>query len=308
LKRKKIILLIGLLLALTLSGCDDNGLYRLILVTDNQHTINTPTSGTLVILNGDVTITEDAGLDGDAHLVSGKLTLKGPILGDVSALGGTLVLGENASIRGVLNHGGGTLDGSDAGNVAGKINTGTGIQIPEINIPQQTQSIGGLAARWLVSAALAGVLALGLNRYLPYQLRLVGETSVKHVLVATAMGILIGIVGLTLIVLLAYTIVLIPVALLGFFILVFSMVYGWIAFALFLGQLVAAQLAASKPRWFVFGSVFIVFLAMNMVGAIPAAGGIASILFGIISLGAVFLTRFGLRRFIPENVFAQSEI
>ena len=116
-KRKKIILLIGLLLALTLSGCDDNGLYRLILVTDNLHTINTPTSGTLVILNGDVTITEDAALDGDAHLVSGKLTLEGPILGDVSALGGTLVLGENAAIRGVLNHGGGTLEGSDVGNV-----------------------------------------------------------------------------------------------------------------------------------------------------------------------------------------------
>jgi hypothetical protein len=303
-KRKQIILLITLLLAVMLSGCGSNGMYRLIFVTEGEHTISTSTSGELVIMGGAVTINENAALDGSAHLVSGTLTLEGAIRGDVSALGGTLKLGDHAAIEGILNHGGGKLEGNAVENVAANVNTGTGIQIPELASPQRATTFLQLS-RFILNAALLGLLALGLNRYLSRQLILVGETIVQHVWVSVAMGVLVGIVGLTLVVLMAYTILLIPVAMLGFFVLAFSIMFGWISFATYLGQKAAPDFASNKPKLFIFSSIFLTMLCMNLISLIPVVGSITNILFGVIGLGAVFLTRFGMRRFVPETIFNQ---
>jgi hypothetical protein len=114
---------------------------------------------------------------------------------------------------------------------------------------------------------------------------------------------LVGIVGLSLLVLLAYTIILIPVALLGLVCLSLAMLYGWLACGIFLGNWVVPRLKAGiGERWtaFIGSSIFI--LILNAITAIPRAGGILGILVAAIGLGAVFLTRFGLRRFTPESV------
>ena len=42
-------------------------------------------------------------------------------------------------------------------------------------------------------------------------------------------------------------------------------------------------------------------LLLNAITAIPRIGGIFGILITATGLGAVFLTRFGLRRFTPES-------
>lgn len=303
-KRKQIILVISLLLAVMLSGCGSNGMYRIIFVTEGEHTISNISSGELIILGGTVTIDENAALDGSAHLVSGMLTLEGTIHEDVSALGGTLQLGDHAAIEGILNHGGGKLEGNAVENVAAKVNTGTGIQIPELTSPQRETAFLQLS-RFIINAALLGLLALGVNRYLTRQMALIGETIFQHVWVSVSMGVLVGIVGLSLVVLMAYTILLIPVAMFGFFVFALSIIFGWISFAIFVGQRAAPEFSSTKPKLFIFSSVFLTILGMNFISLIPIVGPITNILFGVIGMGAVFLTRFGMRRFVPETIFNQ---
>ncbi|MBN2045354.1 MAG: hypothetical protein JW757_10070 [Anaerolineales bacterium] len=303
-KDKQFWLIFSILFAFLCNGCSRNGFYQVSFITEGEHVIHSSLSGDLIILGGSVTILKNALLDGDAHLIAGKLRLDGIIQGNVSALGGTLQVGDHAKINGVLNHGGGELQGSQIENAVEKINTGTRIQIPEVS-SQQHQTIIGTLGRWILNAFLIGLLALVLNNYLAGQLMRVGETEIKHFWVSIAMGILVGVVGLTLLVLLAYTLVLIPVALLGMFFLGFSIVFGWISGAVFLGKMAAEKWGRAYSKAEVFGSVFVTIFCFSAIGALPYVGGLANILFGTIGLGATFLTRYGFRRFTPETLYDQ---
>ena len=109
-------------------------------------------------------------------------------------------------------------------------------------------------------------------------------------------------VEVTLLVLLVYTIILIPVALLGLACFGLAVLYGWLACGIALGKWVNQQLTGGiSKRWAVFGGTFCFILLLNALTAIPRAGAIFGILAAATALGAVFLTRFGLRRFIPES-------
>ena len=130
----------------------------------------------------------------------------------------------------------------------------------------------------------------------------VGEAAFKHSMVSLAMGILVGIVGTSLLVLLAYTILLIPVALLGLVIFALAIVYGWATYGVALGRIIGRYLKQEiSPTWTTFGGAFMFTLLFNLVTAIPIVGGVIGILVSLAGLGAVFLTRFGMRRFIPAT-------
>jgi uncharacterized protein (DUF983 family) len=106
-----------------------------------------------------------------------------------------------------------------------------------------------------------------------------------------------------LVVLMAYTILLIPVALLGIAIIGIALMYGWIVYGVALGRFVAQRLKLKLSAWqVVFGGTFIFMLLISLITEIPIVGGLIGILIASAALGAVFLTRFGLRRFIPETV------
>lgn len=293
--------LIGLFLfaALALSGCGSDGRYQVTLITEGRHTLYGPVAGDLVILGGEVSLEPEASLEGSVHLFSGELSISGVVRGDVAFLNGTLVLEPGAEIHGDLNYGGGVLSGLETGVVSGRVNTGTGIQIPAA--PQQPQRSGWQVVRWVVGAFLIAGLAVPVGRYFPQPLGRVREALVQHALVSAAMGILVGVVGLSLVVLLAYTILLIPVALLGVGFMGLAIVYGWIAGGTALGAwAVGLSRLQMRPGTERFLGTFALMLVLNALSAIPGIGGMLGILMGVVGLGAVFLTRFGLRRFIPE--------
>jgi len=43
-------------------------------------------------------------------------------------------------------------------------------------------------------------------------------------------------------------------------------------------------------------------VTLELLSSIPQIGGLIGIVFAMVGLGAVFLTRFGLRRFVPEII------
>lgn len=283
-----------------LTACGANGFYQLMLVTEGEHILEN-ISGDLILLGGEVTLPDDVTLDGSIHILSGSMNVNGYVAGDVSFLNGDLTLGPFARISGNLNLGGGNYHASENVVIEGRVNTGTGISLP--NLPEQTASTGLMRLlRVLISGLLLGSIAAVLARYTPRATQRVGEAATQHGLISGAVGLLVALVGISLLVTMAYTILLIPFTLLGLFVLGMSVLYGWISLGILAGNFGGRFLKrASNPSAAgFFGTLFFI-LVLELITTIPWIGGVLGIAFSLVGLGAVSLTRFGLKRFEPAT-------
>jgi hypothetical protein len=289
-----------ILVALLSTGCQEEGLLQVMLVTGGEHTLEGDVPAAMVITGGDIVQEDDSGLAGPVLLLDGALEIEGTVKEDIFAFGGTLVLADQARILGSLNHGGGEIVGQAERAVAGKVNTGTGLQIPDVK--PQPRSLFSTAVRWIISALFLGGLTLLVEKRFSSRVQHVQEAIIEHGVISGAMGVLVGIVGVSLIVLLIYTILLIPVALLGFALMVISVIYGWMAIGICLGKWAAKRFFDELPEPVAIAAATgLFFIFMNMINLIPYAGGLIGIGVALVSLGGVFLTRFGYRRFVPEQ-------
>lgn len=289
------------LIALLLTSCSADGFTQVALVTKGSHTqaAGELINGTLIILGGEMTLEPESELSGSIYMLAGRLTLQGWVGGDVSILGGQVVIDPQAEVGGDLNLGGGEVDLPAGAHLRGRVNTGTGLQIPELPAaPEQTTF--GLILRWLLNSAVLAVLAYWLRHTRPHWLERVSEAAVRYPLVSVSMGALVGIVGISLLVLMAFTILLIPVSLIGLAFFGLAVVYGWIALASTLGQWLSHKVKGRVNHKLAAAiGTFLFMLVVNPVTQIPTVGGIAGVLVMLPGFGAVFLTRLGLRRFVP---------
>lgn len=284
-----------------LSACGQNGLYHLSWITGGEHTLSGHIPGDLVVLNGNVSLTPGSQVQGSLHLLSGKATLGGEIQGDVSYLGGELSLGPDAQIRGNLNLGGGAYFPSPTAQINGEVRSGTGIGLPDLREQTPPSSLERVVQLFIGGVLLGGV-AVFLQNFTPYALQRVGDCIVSHCLVCGAMGLLVGVVGLSLLITIAYTILLIPVTLLGLFVLGAAIVYGWAAMGLILTSLVWRLLNCQEmPGAVVVLGGLCFSLLLEIVSTLPLVGSLIGIGVAVVGLGAVFLTRFGLHKFVPAS-------
>lgn len=289
----------GLLALLALTACTTNGLYSLTLITSGEHQLDQNIQGDLLILGGEVVVEEGALITDSVHLLLGDLTLDGMVLGDVNFLNGDLFLGNTAVVGGDLNLGGGSYHASPASTIRGRINTGTGISLP--NLPQQGRSMDlWFWFRAVLSGFISGLVAAALVRYFPGPVGRIREAVTHHSLACAAAGILAGIVGISLFVTMAYTILLIPVSLLGLFVLGVGVFLGWVGLGSELGRLLSRLINRPiKPSQTAFIGILVLTLGLEMIAFIPGIGGLLSLALVATGLGATMLTRFGLRRFVP---------
>jgi hypothetical protein len=291
--------LVLILLGLLLSACSTNGLYHFTLVTDGEHKLDRDLQGDLLVFGGKAILPENIELDGSAHVLSGSLVAAGEITGDVSLLNGDLTLEPSSRIRGNLNLGGGTSQVSPGAVIEGKVNKGTGVPLPEL--PERRKlTIWETIGRSIIWGVLLGWGAAALMRYFPAAVHRVGEAAVHHSLVSGAMGLLVGIVGLSVLVTIAYTILLIPITFLGLLVLAMGVIYGWIGLGVSTGRLGVRLLKRPVPasRSAFFGTLAFVLL-MEFASSIPFVGGLIGLVLAMVGMGAVFLTRFGLQSFTP---------
>lgn len=299
----KLLLILPLLL-LALAGCDDGAISG-ALVWEDEHVVEAGDSlqGQLLVLGGEVVVQEGARVTGSIYLLGGAVEMRGEVQEDVAMIGGVLILGPSAVLGGDLSLGGGELERSPEAVVQGEVLTGADMEVGlDTLFPRRTAA--EQLAQLLPQALLVAVLAYLLVRFLPGPVIRVCRATVRHPFVCAAMGLLIGIAGPSLLVLIAFTIILIPVALIGLLLVVLVVAYGWIGLGLALGQWLRQRL---QQTWSLSVCAFVgtlLFMAgTSLLALVPVIGGWIGILAGVVGVGAVFLTRFGLCEFVPSYDF-----
>lgn len=295
------------LLALTLSGCATagaaGGAYSGTLVLEGRHVYakGMVLNGTLVVVDGEVVLESGTRVTGPAYLLSGVLTIAGEIEGDVSVIGGELILGPQAVIGGDLRVGSGTLNRSPQARVRGEVLLGAASGVSPADLSPARSTTAQLI--WLMPQALflAG-LAYLLVRARPVPVQRVGWAAARHPVVAAAMGLLAGIVGPVLLVVMAFTLILIPVTIIGLVVAFLAIGYGWIGMGAALGPWLAGRRGwrLSQPQAAALGT-FALLLLLNTLSLLPLIGHWIALAGAIVALGAVLLTRFGLREFVPAS-------
>lgn len=295
---------LALLALLVPVGCDD-GVLELALVAGGALEVHDATTrdGLVVVLDGELLVARGASLRGTVVVLGGQARLEGGIEGDVIALAGSVRLGADAHVRGDVAVAS-VLERHPQARVDGTITLGPAVPETLSSALRDGPSSWGsvlMRASWL---ALLGLLAA---RFAPGAVDRLGEAVRRHALTAGAVGTLAFVVGLVLVVVMAFTVVLIPVSLIGLVAGMVALLVGWSSVGIALGTGLARRwrgAAAGQPGWrerlAVALGVFAVVLALGALERLPWVGALLALGVTAVGLGAVLLTGFGTRRFVPD--------
>jgi hypothetical protein len=276
-------LLLSLLL-LTAGG--DVQTAELILTGEHDATSH---RGALIVADAQVTVPADGTVPGPIHVLGGETRIHGTVRGDVTHIAGTLVVDDGARITGTLQQIGGTLVVSPDADVARR----TGVEI----IPEDPHPVRRLLPAVLVTALLVLVAARRARRN-PRSLAHLRGALEHHPVVSVTVGALVALTFLSLFVFMAFTLILLPVSLLGLAAGLVAIAYGVVA----LGALVAQRLPIERPGPAAAEGVALVMAALQLLGAIPILGSVAVGGLLLAGLGGVVLTYFGLQEFTPVRI------
>jgi hypothetical protein len=293
------ILLIGLL-TLGLAGCEDA--YSGILILNGSHNYSSGEviMGEMVLVSGNVAIQEGARLSGSVYMVGGDLQVDGEVGGDLSLIGGGAILGPTAFVEGGVNQAGGRLNIAPEAEVIGPVRDASDLSLDAESLFPQRSLQNRLV--WIIPQALmVAILALVPARYFNKSLQRVSRAMLEHPLVAGAVGLLSGIVIPALLVLMAFTVILLPVTLLGLLAMVLVLGYGWMAAGAAVGRWLDKQTHRElRTTVAAFWGTFLFMLVVQALALIPFIGPTLSMFIGVVAIGAVLLTRFGTQTYIPS--------
>ena len=260
----------------------------------------------LVVLGGNALVEAGATVACSIVVLGGNVDIAGSVEEDVVVFGGNVDLQSTAVVKGRVATVGGSTAREEGAVVEGGESQGLG------NFPFRTRAIDRfrfadpvlrLFGAMFNSVAL-GLLALLVVLFWPDQ------TARVSAAIANAPGASGGLGLLTLIavpiILALVTIVtllcLSPVTFIGFLIYLAALIFGWIS----LGMLVGARLSAAlnlrnlSPAVSAAIGTALFTLVSGIIQIIPCVGWIAPVVLACIGLGAVTLTRFGTRPYLPN--------
>ena len=122
--------LVMLAFIVILGGCTESGLTGITVVTDGDHSIEAGTRvlGTVAVGAGSLTVEDGAAIEGDVYVGDGVLTLAGSVGGNVAAIGGAVRLTPTGHVGGRVQIGaGGTLVEAPGSRVDGGVERGVAI-------------------------------------------------------------------------------------------------------------------------------------------------------------------------------------
>jgi hypothetical protein len=271
-------------------------------------------NGDLIILGGTATLVQDSTVTGDIVLVGGALTSGGTVNGNVIVVGGSAHLKSSAYIFGDLITASSSVEQDSGATIAGSVKQNftipfpvpfsgnkqpspdikPGITVPNLNPLLETSRIG---FRSFGVAILAMLLAM----ILPNSLKRVIHPILTAPIIAGGFGLLTVFLTPIVLVMIAITIIGIPIALLGILVLAFASFLGWAAIGTEIGNRIARGF---KSQWHIAVSAgvgtLLLTLVSEFIGIIPCLGWVIPFLVSIIGLGAVFLTKLGTRQHITN--------
>jgi hypothetical protein len=267
-------------------------------------------NGNLTVLGGTATLETGSQVQGDVVLLGGTLNANGGISGNLSTLGGTLFLGDQAVVHGNLSMLGGTLHRSGSAQVLGQTVNG-GLSPFNVNLPNfpfQIDVFSGFQSlfnffRTLINMIILSALSMLVVLVWPRPTERVARAIGVQPIITGGLGLLTAVVLPALLIIMAITIILIPVSLLGFIALGIAILYGWFAAGFEVGRRMAQLF---KQEWQPaiaagLGTLTISVIA-TFIGAIPCIGWLIPFLIAMIGLGGVIITRFGTQFYPPTNL------
>lgn len=243
----------------------------------------------LIVAGGEVVVPEETAVTGQIYVTDGRFDVLGTVDGNVTQLAGTVVVGNTGQITGEFR--------SLAGNSS--VAEGARIGVRSVLDVQETPDGDTAGGLWVLLHVL-GLSALGyvVARWRPDLLDTVGRAVFDHPGVSTVTGGFAGAVALVLIVFMAFTLLLLPVSVLGLGVLILTVAYGQVA----IGYALAAPLPIERAtRRAVAGALLFVVL-VQLADLLPVVGSTLVGLVSIAGFGAALVTYYGLRVFEPPAI------
>jgi cytoskeletal protein CcmA (bactofilin family) len=275
-------------------------------------------TGSMAVIGGNVTGAEDVTVTGDLVMMGGNLSMDGKLNGNMVLVGGQAALGDAAIVGGDITTVGGNLERAPGAQIMGQIQDNS--SAPSINIPG-IPPVGSLPATpvvpvplpntkinfnplsgllgtvgWAIAVSLIAVIA---SLFLQPQMERVSSAITSQPLITSSFGLITVAASLLVFLIMAITIILIPVSGLGLVILLLAWLFGLVALGHEVGDRLAQQL---KQSWTIplsagLGTLLLMLVVGSLVSLVPCVGVLAAMLVGLAGLGGVVLTRFGSRSF-----------
>lgn len=251
----------------------------------------------LTVIGANATIDQNSTINGSLAVIGGTVTVDGTVNGDLSVIGSDVSLGDHAVVQGSVDTVSGTLHRAEGAVVQGNRvpNHRPAPPVPPVttlHTPVMQVGVDPITAPLVAmfQALALAALAVVVNLFAPVQMERAGRTAVT---VPAASG---GVGCLTILVLIvmAVTIILIPVSFLGVLAAIIAALFGWLAIGLLIGRQIGILLKQNwtEPVNAGVGTLAITLL-VGLLNIIPCLGGMVFTLATLVALGAAVLTRFG---------------
>jgi cytoskeletal protein CcmA (bactofilin family) len=242
-----------------------------------------------VAAGGTTTLQAADSTSGEVYVIGGRTVVEGTLDGNLTLLSGNVSVTDGATITGTVRafSGRATIhDGATIGSVA-RFET----PAPSNSVPGR---IGGLVMQFLGLAAAGWWLV---TRH-PVLLRNVGQAITGQTLASGVVGALGSVSLLVLFVYMAFTILLIPVAVLGLLGELLVVLYGQIAF----GYLIGEKSPIDRPPWATVFGIGLLVLFTEAISVLPYLGAVIQGAIAVVGFGAVLNTYFGFTPFEPVRI------
>jgi cytoskeletal protein CcmA (bactofilin family) len=270
--------------------------------------------GNLLILGSVVTLEENSSVKGDVVLLGGTINVDGTIEGNLVGVAGVVTLGEKAIIEGDLIVQAASVTRDPAAQINGQVVTG--FQIPPLALrPGQTET--PVAPRiefpvvpvwkgfwFLFRTFLWAAVAVIVTLFLPNPVERVSRAIAGQPILSGGVGLVTVFIAPLLLILMAITLILIPVSLLGVILLAIAWFFGRIAIGLLVGKKLGVTVKQDWPAPLAAGlGTFCLVLVVDGIGTIvPCVGWLVPAVVGLVGLGGVLLTRFATQSYPPSTM------
>ena len=265
----------------------------------------------LIVLGGNASVAEGAVVSCSVVVFGGSVDIAGLVSQDVVVFGGNAALQGTAVVEGELVTVGGSLSRAEGAEVRGGESQGFDwsrdwFSQPEpivTRIPLLNRAIYFYQSvlQVIFSSVALGLLALLVVLFWPAQTGRVSAAITATPGASGGLGLLTAVAVPVMLTLLAITLCLIPLSFVGAVVLAAAVVFGWVA----LGSVVGARLVRALNLSNVSNAVAaalgtgLLALVMQAIGSVECVGWVVPTMLSAIGLGAVALTRFGTRPYLP---------
>lgn len=245
--------------------------------------------GALIVGDAEVEIPPDVEVPGPIYVIGGELTVSGAVSTDVIQLAGTVDVAPGGRIGDELRLVGGTQSVSEDADIGRTTSV-------EVN-PATGDPVMGFAFNATLSLLLAWIGSWFARRK-SHLLDNVAGAAISHPLVSLTVGTLVVLTALAVIVFMAFTLILLPVALAGLIAGVATVGYGIVAW----GHIVGGRLPVRRRGLATALGVLLAVVVLQLLSRLPLLGVLGAGVLVLTAIGAAIVTYYGIAPFRPASL------